>query len=144
MCLHCVGEYEELFEVMPNVWLSRATFSAPLDNIECGDFALWRNSVNKPFVTFKFEPFTEPYENLTDEEINSSADGELEDVWLHNLASFQEALILSPEAGYDLMQSAIASGYKQEEEGLTWWLLARIGRMLDEHKRSKEETSTHK
>lgn len=145
MCLHCVGEYEDLFEVMPNIWLSRATHASQNYNIDIGDFALWKNSTNEPLVMFKFEPFADPFENLSDEEIAirllDDESEKREDLWWDNFEKFQEALIMEPEVGYDLMMSALVAGFNLNNDTLVSWLLTRIGRMYDEFKRRKETSA---
>ena len=137
MCLHCVGDFEDLFEVLPGYWISRAKSTSPEDKIEAGNLALWKNGGNDPLYLFSaVEPFEEPFASLTEAEI-VCASSKLEcreDDWLAAVQNFQINFRIEPVDGYRLVETALQAGYDADKHpgpGFAFWFFNRIGKMLN-------------
>lgn len=129
MCMQCLCAVEELGTPVPGLLLVRATRSA--FHMKAGDYGLVRS--NDPDVVWEGTPFPDPWDGLTDDEVNAKTDSTEFSDWLTAVKPFYEATKsqLDMHTSFSLGMLCVKGGYDPEEDGwLTHWLFHRMGVML--------------
>jgi len=129
MCLQCLAEAENLGEILPGIALMRAHRDAE----GWGTGRLGLVIENDPFYVLLEEPYPDPTEGLSDEEINGLSEESWEQFcnWAEAAESFREAILLQPYKGWILVDACIKAGWVSETDGsVESWLFHRIGVFL--------------
>lgn len=130
MCLQCVSESITIIDqILPGFSLCLATKPDPRfpkwGLVECND----------PTFMFEVDPISDPWENLTDEEIDSeNYDVKKEEEFSKRYEEFKKSFNkVYPTTGYDLVKACIESGYNREKDGwnVIIWLFNYIGNYLE-------------
>jgi len=128
MCEACAAECKDLGEVLPGLFLVQAT--TDFLHIKAGDFGLVRS--NGPDVVWAAEPSPDPWEGLTEAEINDRPEGEFTE-WDAKVDIFTEACRtqLYLTTAFDIGLICQAAGYNRQTDGsLDHWLFHRMGLLV--------------
>jgi hypothetical protein len=119
-------------QALPGWHLMRARKSG--SGILAGQWGLVR--VNDPDFVWHDTPTPDPFDGLTDEQINDASE-ELKEAdrdFGNGAVAFGSTLKVDPEVGYDLVVAAEAVGFDREEDGsISFWLFDYLGRWIREH-----------
>lgn len=125
MCEQCSTDSLDIGEVVPGLSL----FQAKKDgrHMKAGDFGLVRS--NDPDVTWSFRPEPDPYEGMSDEEIDRQ-DGVAWAAWRDKARAFSlECKVqLGMTTAFRIGLLCQAAGYDATKDGrLDFWLFHRVG-----------------
>ncbi len=128
MCEQCNTDCVTFGEVVPGLFFIQAKKAGRL--MRAGDYGLVR--CNDPDLIWSFRPEPDPYEGMSDEEINQQ-DGVAWAAWRDKAKAF--ALECKVQLGMNLAFRfgllCQAGGYDIEKDGrLDWWLFHRVGLLL--------------
>lgn len=129
MCEQCLAECEVLGEVVPGLALVQARKAG--GHMQVGDFGLVR--VNDPDVVWTVAPVPDPWEGLSDEEIEARPHEEFSG-WSEKVEAFSKACQTQVHLSDALRIGVLcqAAGYDIETDGsLEHWLFHRMGVLLD-------------
>lgn len=131
MCEQCCASTICIGELVPGWFLVLATKDGAV--MKAGNYGLLR--INDPDFIFTVKPVKDKFYHLSDEEINHlplvdflSNTRKLGEVHY----SIYDSLKCSPEIGYKLYCSCIKTGYKEDDDTLEYWLINKMGQMIEE------------
>lgn len=128
MCEQCSTDSLDIGEVVPGLFLFQARKNGR--HMKAGDYGLVRS--NDPDVTWSFRPEPDPYEGMSDEEINSQ-DGKAWEAWRPLVQEFaaQCKAQLDMTKGLRIALLCQAAGYNHNKDGLLeYWLFHRMGVLM--------------
>lgn len=135
MCLCCCVKEDSYGEVLPGVFLVRATIDY-FDDMKAGQWGLV--FMNDPFVIFD-HIVEDPYFGMSDEEVDAdtTVSQTTYDNFIHELTSFREKLKVTPYEGFRLYQEGLKAGYNPDSGEFGYWLYERLAQYI------KTATVTH-
>lgn len=127
MCEQCCADTETIGDVLPGISLVRARKQG--SKMKPGDWGLVEG--NDPFFIWSGEIVPDPFENLTDDEINACTDEqEAEfDRWGDAYEPFR-FMECDPRIGYEMISEAIELGYDPKEGSVNYWLWCRMAKLV--------------
>jgi hypothetical protein len=135
MCDLCLANSELLIaDVVPNVHFEVACCDNG-EGWERGEYGFV--FMNGPFVTWKGLPIVDPYDGLSDDEIDMIQNDDpilkLNQHYLDVNSDIEDYFYMRPNVAYWFIQSCIKDGYKPEEDGsVVFWVMNILAKKLKE------------
>ena len=124
MCMQCIVDAQEIFEVMPSWYLMQSKIDDPrwpkdyFGLVQCND----------PYFVWK--PFYDP--TIGEDENDNRISPEEDEYW-KNLSEFREIINIDPRTGWYMVEAAKKVGYDPQEDGdMASWLIERITKLKAE------------
>ncbi len=127
MCEQCMAKTATIGEVVPGIFLVRATVQGC--HMEPNEFGLVES--DDPFFTFSRTPTPHPYDGLSGDKVGARVEldglGPILD-WSKLAGGFSKRLLVELNVGWRVVQACLKAGYNPDEDGdAALWLFNRMG-----------------